>query len=101
MGKQTFLQLKKSFLSQRYEYIYFDTPEYLADAVFKKQNIASLKIKGEFVKEGSEYVVIRCSIAKRDENKFIKAMEELQKSMVLCNHKDYVEFCITAISSLT
>lgn len=96
----TYIKLKTSILNPRYELIYLDTPDYLADNIFVNYNIKSIKIKNEFQKNDEKYVIIRCSIKKKDYANFIIAMEELQNKMLLCGHREYPDFCRGFIAAL-
>jgi len=40
-------------------------------------------------KEGSPYLAIFCHVRKKDVPKFLAALEDLKKSMMLCGHPNY------------
>lgn len=44
-------------------------------------------------KKGNDYLIIFCKVRKKDEGKFLKALNELEKKMLLMGHHDYIAFC--------
>lgn len=81
--------LKK--FSLRHEYFaYFDVPRYLADPLFVKREV-TVWYDEELGRPDKPYVMIVCHVRKKDAQKFMKALEELKKSMVICGHLDYEE----------
>ena len=85
------LPLKK--MSIRYKYFCFiDTKEYLADALFVKNQVR-VDFQKEGHKSGNKYVVIICKVKKCDIDIFKKSLEELKQKMVLMGHLDYESFC--------
>ena len=74
-------------------YIYVDTKDYLADLLLAKRNVRVRFEKREYGMLGSPYILVTCHVKKKDEEEFLKAMEELKNRMLLTGHKDYEEFC--------
>jgi hypothetical protein len=75
-----------------YNYIYLDLPEYLADQLFIKNKIR-VKFKKHLMHPNYPYVVIFCKIRKRDEEAFLKALDELTSKMMIFEHRDYEQCC--------
>ena len=75
--------------SFRYDYImFFDTTPYLADQLFIRHQVR-VWFDSEYAKEGSPYLAIFCHVRKKDVPKFLAALEDLKKSMMLCGHPNY------------
>ncbi|HAG56518.1 MAG TPA: hypothetical protein DCL14_00620 [Ruminococcaceae bacterium] len=76
-----------------YEYFaFFDTSDYLSDSLFAKREIA-IDFGPEYVNANIPYRVVFCRCRKRDIPRFLQAMEELPKKMVICGYSDYPKFC--------
>ena len=87
MNKEMYLKIRK--LSLRYDYfLFFDTPEYLADQLFIKQKVRVWFDK-EYAKEGSPFLAILCHVKKKDSAKFIAALDALKNKMILCGYPEY------------
>lgn len=72
--------------SFRYDYfMFFDTTPYLADQLFIRHQVR-VWFDSEYAKEGSPYLAIFCHVRKKDVPKFLAALEDLKKSMMLCGH---------------
>ena len=72
-----------------YDYfIFFDTTPYLADQLFIRHEVRVWFDK-EYAKEGSPYIPIICHVKKKDVPRFLSALDDLKKSMILCGHPDY------------
>ena len=64
--------------SFRYDYfMFFDTTPYLADQLFIRHQVRVW------------YLAIFCHVRKKDVPKFLAALEDLKKSMMLCGHPNY------------
>ena len=87
MNKEMYLKIRKPSL--RYDYfLFFDTPEYLADQLFIKQKVRVWFDK-EYAKEGSPFLAILCHVKKKDSAKFIAALDALKNKMILCGCPEY------------
>ena len=89
---KNYIKLKKFSLFKNY-YVFVDTKDYLADQIFIRN-----KVKVDFGEEAScedypKYVVIFCKIKKKDNNKFLKSLEELERKMLILGHTDYGNIC--------
>ena len=73
-------------------YAFIDTAEYLADQLFIKHKV-KVKFEGEFTKPRYPYIVVECSVRKKDRERFLDALEELPNKMILMGHPDYEEAC--------
>ena len=69
-------------------FMFFDTTPYLADQLFIMHKVR-VWFDREYSKEGSPYVPIICHVRKKDVPRFLAALEDLKKSMILCGHSDY------------
>lgn len=87
MNKEMYLKIRKPSL--RYDYfLFFDTPEYLADQLFIKQKVR-VWFKQEYAKEGSPFLAIFCRVKKKDSAKFLAALDALKNKMILCGYPEY------------
>ena len=87
MKKEMYLKIKKPSL--RYDYfLFFDTPEYLADQLFIKQKVR-VWFNQEYAKEGSPFLAIFCRVKKKDSAKFLAALDALKNKMILCGYPEY------------
>ena len=87
MNKKMYLKIRKPSL--RYDYfLFFDTPEYLADQLFIKQKVR-VWFNQEYAKEGSPFLAIFCRVKKKDSAKFLAALDALKNKMILCGYPEY------------
>ena len=87
MKKEMYLKIRKPSL--RYDYfLFFDTPEYLADQLFIKQKVR-VWFNQEYAKEGSPFLAIFCRVKKKDSAKFLAALDALKNKMILCGYPEY------------
>ena len=91
MEYKNYFPLKK--ISLRYKYFCFiDTKEYLADALFIKYKVR-VWFQKEAHKPDTDFVFIFCKVKKDDTDRFLEALGELNKKMMLLGHSDYQTFC--------
>ena len=87
MQKEIYLKIKK--LSLRYDYfLFFDTPEYLADQLFIRQKVR-VWFDEEYAKKGSRFLALLCHVKKKDSHRFIDAIAALRNKMLLCGYPEY------------
>lgn len=87
MKKKLYLKIRKP--SFRYAYfLFFDTPEYLADPLFVNQTVR-VWFDREYAKEGSPFLAILCHVKKKDSAKFLAALDALENKMILCGYPEY------------
>ena len=72
------------------EFFYFDVPDYKADDIFLEKGLYP-RFFEEMSKDDSEYVLIRCRVKRRDRHKFVEAMNELARKMLLTGYPDYLD----------
>lgn len=86
----------QSYLPFRKCFAYIDIHEnnkYYGDRIFEKYQIP-VKFKTEYTKnEDSRYKVIICSIPKKYEPEFIKALKELHNTLLIMGDKTYTNLC--------
>ena len=75
-----------------YHYAFLDTDAYLADQLFIKYHVR-VHFREEYVRNGSPYREIFCHVRKRDQERFLTALEELPDKMLLLGHSDYLDAC--------
>ena len=85
--KKLYWSLKKFSLRYNY-YAFFDVREYLADRLFIQHKVR-VWFDGEYEKEGSKYIAVLCHVRKKDTNEFLSALENLNRTMLICGYTDY------------
>ena len=70
--------------------LYFDVRDYLADRLFIKHQV-TVYYDGEYEREAFPYVPIICHVRKRDSHKFLAALRELKRNMIICGYPHYEE----------
>ncbi|MCB7319913.1 hypothetical protein LIZ87_14250 [Lacrimispora sp. 210928-DFI.3.58] len=73
-------------------YVIVDVPEYLADSLFIQEQVR-VSFGKEYSRKGSPYVLIFCRVRKKDEDRFLRALDRLEQKMLLMGYTDYSEFC--------
>ena len=85
--------LKFDWNSLLYEqYAYIDVPDYFADPIMDKHGV-KVKYLDEYVDVVTGYVVVCCRVRKWQPSRFLAALAELPKKMLLCGYPDYEEYC--------
>lgn len=85
---RNYIDLGKAFMGVWEHYVYLDTDEYLARSLFARHMIR-VKIESVMGREDEEYKLVALKVLKKDEEKFLRAMEELKGKMLLFGHRDY------------
>lgn len=80
-------------------YAILDTSDYYADQLFIKHQVPVLFGK-EYAHPDAPYQIIFCCVRKKDEQRFLTALEELPNKMALCGHPDYPTFCKAFIDQM-
>lgn len=83
---------KRKADKKRQEYDFIDFP----NAYFKsclKQNGLEVKLEGTLKLDNSPYILIVCTVPVEKSDAFEKAMQDLERKMLICGHNDYPEFC--------
>lgn len=86
-----YMHLEKINLFYSY-YAYFDVPEFFADQLFIQHQVR-VHFYGEYQKKGKQYVVVLCRVRKKDEERFLEALSELPRKMLLLGYINYLEDC--------
>lgn len=74
------------------QYMYLDHKDFLADQLFTSEKV-HVRFGREMVKEGSDYVIVFCKIRKKDEERFLRALDRLPAKMLLFGFKEYTLVC--------
>lgn len=85
---QNYIGLGKGLLSSWQHYVYLDTEDLLAKSLIRRHKVR-VKVDGIMTKEGEKYRLVSLKVLKKDEPKFLQAMEELKGKMLLFGHLDY------------
>lgn len=94
---KNYIKLESALFSCNYAYI--DIPEYHADRIFIDKKI-KVKFKTEMRHKDTNYVVIFCKFPRRQEKRFLEAMESLRRKMLLFGLIEYDNFCEEIIGHL-
>jgi len=72
-------------------FAYMDAADiYRADDLFRKYRI-HVRFKREWQSSEGRYRIVFCSISKKQVPRFVQAMEELPKRMMILGYDDYAE----------
>lgn len=82
------------------QFLYFDVPEYKADQIFVEHGITP-RFYEEWAMDGTPFVFIRCRVSRKDKHKFIMAMAELTKKMLLTGFETYDDASTDFFNRLT
>ena len=72
--------------------MYIDVPEYFADSLFEKHGVM-VKREYSLRRPGDEFLIVLCRIRRRDREKYLQAIGELDRKMILCGHPGYEAYC--------
>ncbi len=85
---KNYIKLGKSVLSSWEHYVFLDTDDILAVSLMNRHMVRR-EIEGILGMDNEEYRMISVKVWKKDELRFLQAMEELKGKMVLYGHLDY------------
>ena len=80
-------------------YAFIDVPAYYADQLFIRHQV-TVRFGNEYQHPDQPYVVIFCKVRKRDRNRFLSALSDLNRKMILCGYPGYEEFCASFIAQM-
>ena len=69
-------------------YLYLDTEDFLLGSLLQRDPV-KVKFETCLMKDNEKYRLVMMKVLKRDETKFLKALEELPGKMLLCGYRDY------------
>ena len=85
---KNYIKLGKSVLSNWEHYVFLDTDDILAVSLMNRHMVRR-EIEGILGMDNEEYRMISVKVWKKDELRFLQAMEELKGKMMLYGHLDY------------
>ena len=88
---KNYLTLEKFSLMYGY-YAFIDVPDYYADHLFIQHQVR-VRFGNEYSHPDQPYVFIFCKVRKRDRERFLFALAELNRKMLLCGYPGYEDFC--------
>lgn len=96
--------MKNYFTLERFSllynhYAFIDVPEYFADQLFIQHQV-TVHFGNEFRHPEQPYVIIFCKVRKRDCDRFLAALAELNRKMILCGYPGYEAFCASFIAKM-
>ena len=96
--------MKNYFTLERFSllydhYAFIDVPEYYADQLFIQHQV-TVRFGNEFQHPDQPFVVIFCKVRKCDRDRFLSALSELNRKMILCGYPGYGEFCDAFIAKM-
>lgn len=80
-------------------YAYFDVPEFFADQLFIQHQVR-VRFSGEYQKKGKQYVIVLCRVRKKDEERFLEALGELPRKVLLLGYPNYLKDCSELIEHI-
>ena len=69
-------------------YLYLDTEDFLLESLLRRDPVR-LKFETCLKKDNESYRLVMMKVLRRDETKFLKALEDLPGKMLLCGFRDY------------
>ena len=69
-------------------YLYLDTDDFLLESLLRRDPVR-LKFETCLMKDNENYRLVMMKVLRRDETKFLRALEDLPGKMVLCGFRDY------------
>ncbi len=95
---KNYLELEQySLLYDHFAFV--DVPGYYADQLFIRHQV-TVHFGKEFQHPDQLYVVIFCKVRKQDRNRFLSALSDLNRKMILCGYPGYEEFCASFITKM-
>ena len=85
---KNYIDLGKSPLGTWENYVYLDTEDFLAKSLLVRHLIRA-KVEYVMGRDNEKYKLVALKVLKKDEQKFLRAMEELKGKMLLFDHRDY------------
>lgn len=83
-------------------FVFVDVKGYIADQLFIKHMVNVSFMKDEMSRPGDEpYVIVFCTVRKKDTKRFLAALDELPEMMRLHGYKDYMEYCKKSLGLLS
>ena len=80
-------------------FAFVDVPEYYADQLFIRHQV-TVRFGNEYQHPDHPYVIIFCKVRKRDRDRFLAALSDLNRKMLLCGYPGYEEFCASFIAKM-
>ena len=74
------------------KYIYLDTGDFLSADLMTKAGVFQRRVR-VMAKKNSPYRLIICKIRKKDEPRFLSALEELRNKALILGYQDYDSMC--------
>lgn len=93
-----YLHLDRFSLLYRY-YAIIDTTDYYADQLFIRHKVR-VRFGDEYAHPDAPYLIIFCKVRKKDEGRFLDALQEMPNKMIICGHPDYPMFCMNFLGKL-
>ena len=69
-------------------YLYLDTEDFLLGSLLTREQV-KVKFETCLMKDNEKYRMVLMKVLKRDETRFLKALEDLPGKMLLCGYRDY------------
>lgn len=96
---KNYFTLEKFSLLYDY-YAFIDVPDYYADQLFIRHQV-TVRFGNEYRHPDQPYVIIFCKVRKRDSERFLSALSELNRKMILCGYPSYEEFFSDFIAKMS
>ena len=82
----------KKFSPFFYSYVFLDTDKHMGSEMFQRYKM-KVRFHSVYVKENNPYRYVFCKIKKKDEERFIKALGELEKNAMILQYEEYPKYC--------
>ncbi len=82
-----------------FRFVFIDTADYLADQLFIRHKVR-VWFGNEYEKKDCPFRIILCKVRKRDVDRFLDALGEMENKMILRGYPKYTDFCKRAAELL-
>lgn len=81
-------------------YAFIDVPQYYADQLFIRHQVR-VYFGEEMGHSDQPYIVIFCKVKKRDRDRFLAALSDLERKMIVCGYPEYETACESIIALMS
>ncbi len=89
---RNYLEKKTRLPGIRRHFVFFDDLNFSSESLLYRNRVR-IRFKAIATDKDSKYMVVFCTVRRRDAERFIRAMEELKNKMLLIGNTDYEAFC--------
>ena len=85
----------------RNAYVYADSVDQPSLRLLRRMGIRSFRPRKAYrLKLDPRYCLVCCELGKRDEQRFLEALDELYRNLLIMGYRDYEQYCDAAFALL-